>query len=167
MDELSDRSSYVTPSQTVDPVAVAAFWERFVAAARLDPAPPQPPAGCFGDTVELADQLIELVVNGPKRATATALAEFEADGLPVPEVGDLWIATDGSMRPRAVLETTEVRVGPLTSVDEAFAWDEGEGDRTRQWWLDAHIWSFSRIGVEVGPDIPVVFERFAVRYQED
>ena len=64
----------------------------------------------------------------------------------------------------------EVRVGTLSSVDERFAWDEGEGDRTREWWLDAHTWYFSRafagLGLEFHPDIAVVFERFAVRYHE-
>ena len=110
------------------------------------------------------------MVGGTKRATAGAVAEYEADGDPLPTPGDLWIATDGSMRPRALLETTEVRVGPLSSVDEQFAWDEGEGDRTRQWWLDAHARyftrAFARLGQEFHPHIAVVFERFVVRYRE-
>lgn len=129
-----------------------------------------PPAWCFGDSVQLADELIELVVHGPKRATAGALAEYEADAEPLPDAGSLSIVTDGAMRPRAVLETTEVRVGPLSSVDDAFAFDEGEGDRTRSYWLDAHTRYFTRaydrLGLEFHPDIAVVFERFAVRYSE-
>lgn len=129
-----------------------------------------PSSWCFGGTVELADELIELAVRGRKRATAGAVAEYEADGEPLPTVGDLSIVTDGATRPRAVLETTDVRVGPLSSVDEQFAWDEGEGDRTREWWLDAHTWyltrSFARLGLEFHPDIPVVFERFAISYHE-
>jgi hypothetical protein len=32
----------------------------------------------------------------------------------------------------------------MSQVDEAFAWDEGEGDRTRDWWLDAHRRYFAR-----------------------
>ena len=75
------------------------------------------------------------------------------------------------MRAHALLETTDVRIGPLSSVDDAFAWDEGEGDRTTLfYWLDAHTRYFSRTlpaaGLAFHPDIPVVFERFAVRYQE-
>ena len=154
-----------------DPGRVAAFWERFRASGALDPSLPQPAVWCFGDTTELADELIGLVLNGPKRATAGALAEYEADGDPLPEVGDLSIVTDGAMRPRAVIETTEVRVGPLSSVDDQFAWDEGEGDRSREWWLAAHTRYFSRVFARMGlafhPDIPVTFERFIVRYQED
>ena len=28
-----------------------------------------------------------------------------------------------------------VMIKPLSQVDEKFAWDEGEGDDTREWWL--------------------------------
>jgi uncharacterized protein YhfF len=158
-----------------DPVAVAAFWERCRNALgsqlAVDQSAPAPPAWCFGDTVELADELIGLVLEGTKRATAGAVADYEAEGEALPCVGDLSIVTDGSMRPRALLEVTDVRVGPLSSVDDAFAFDEGEGDRTRASWLDGHTWYFTRTHARLGlvfhPDIPVVFERFAVRYQED
>lgn len=149
---------------------MAAFWARSLeSSSSAVVTRPAPPAWCFGDTVELADELIELVVHGPKRATAGAVAEYEADGEVLPRRGDLSIVTDGSMRLRAILETTDVRVGPLSSVDEQFAWDEGEGDRTLEWWLDAHTWFFRRsfARLEFHPDIPVVFERFDVRYRED
>ena len=170
VDDSRDRSRYVTPVGDVDPLAVAAFWERALDAVGGAPVMRAPAASCFGDMVELADDLIDLVLAGTKRATASSVDRLEADGEPVPQVGGLWIATDGSMRPRALLETTDVRIGPLSSVDDAFAWDEGEGDRTRGYWLDAHTRYFSRTlptgGFAFHPDIPVVFERFAVRYQE-
>jgi uncharacterized protein YhfF len=164
----SDRSRYVTPLGPVDPDAVAAFWQPVVAAGAVPMGTPQPPAHTFGDTVELADELIDLVLAGTKRATAAAVADHDAAGDPLPAVGDLWIATDGARRPRALLETTDVRVGPLSSVDDRFAWDEGEGDRTRAWWLAAPDWDFSRTFAAAGRafhlDIPVVFERFTVRH---
>jgi uncharacterized protein YhfF len=166
-----DRDSrYVTPLGEADPAEVSAFWSRFLSAAGLPSDRPAPAAWCFGHTVELADELIELVINGPKQATAGAVADYEAESEPLPTVGTLSVVTDGSMRPRAVIETTDVRVGPLSSVDDAFAWDEGEGDRTRAGWLDAHTWYFSqslaRIGQVFHPDIQVVFERFVLRYHE-
>jgi uncharacterized protein YhfF len=85
-------------------------------------------------------------------------------------VGDLWVAADAAGRPRALLRTTEVRVGPLSSVDDAFAWDEGEGDRSRAMWLADHEAFFRRqlptLGLELDPDMPTVFERFEVVYTE-
>jgi|RhiMetdeSRZDD1v2_1073273.scaffolds.fasta_scaffold1157809_1 uncharacterized protein YhfF len=160
-----------TPLPPVDRAEVEAFWARAVdagavAAGTAVPDTVEP----FGDSVELADELIALVVDGPKRATAGAVAEYELEGVPLPRVGDLWIATDGAGRPRAVLRPTEVRTGPLTSVDDGFAWDEGEGDRTRESWLAAHQRFFGRhlpaIGLTYDPDLPTVFERFELLYAE-
>jgi uncharacterized protein YhfF len=154
-----------TPLPPVDPEQVEPFWQRALAAGAVEPGTPRPVSvERFGDSVELADELIELVVAGPKRATAGALVDFEREGAPVPSPGDLWIATDGAGRPRALLRTTEVRVGPLSSVDDAFAWDEGEGDRTRASWLADHERFFRRylptIGEVFAPDMATVFERF-------
>lgn len=162
---------YSTPLGIPDPDEIAAFWRRYLAASGSDPSTRQPDPWCFGDTSELADELIELVLHGHKRATAGATEVYELEQEPIPAVGDHSIVMDGSMRPMAVLMTTDVRVGPLSSVDDRFAWDEGEGDRTRNSWLDAHRWFFARQYAEHGlrfhPDIPVVFERFAVVHRED
>jgi uncharacterized protein YhfF len=157
----------MTELPPVDRPAAEVFWARCVAAGAVPPGTPLPlEIDPFGDSVELADELLDLVLHGPKRATAGAVADYEAEGLPLPRVGDLSIATDGAGRPRAVLRTTEVRVGPLSSVDDAFAWDEGEGDRSRGMWLDDHQRFFRRylptIGVEYHDDLPTVFQRFEV-----
>ena len=126
--------------------------------------------GPYGDDVELADELAELIVAGPKRATAGALADYEHAGIPVPQTGTLSIVTDGSGQPRALLRNTDVRVGPFESVEEEFAWDEGEGDRSRQHWLTRHEGYFRRIlpllGLEFSPQMPVVFARFEVVHAE-
>lgn len=158
-----------TPLPKTDDDAVEAFWGRFLAS--LDgAAAPFTYVGPFGDSVELADELIELVLHGPKRATAGALVEHEASGDPLPVVGDRWIACDGRGMPRAVLRTSDVRVGPLSSVDEAFAWDEGEGDRTRTDWLRMHSAYFERAlpakGESYHDEIETVFERFELEYTE-
>lgn len=169
MDRTSDHRP--TPLGEADEPAVAAFWDRYLATE--DPAEqarPRPEAWAFGDSVELADELIELVLDGTKAATAGAMADYEAANDPLPAVGDLAIVTDGSMTPRAVIRATEVRVGPLSSVDDDFAWDEGEGDRSRASWLENHTAFFGRcyqaLGLEFHDDIPVVFERFEVVYRE-
>ncbi len=119
-----------------------------------------PPVEGFGDTPAMADELLDLVLNGPKRATA-GLAEDED----VPAVGSHWIVTDGEGRERVILRTREVRVGRLDSVDDAFAWDEGEGDRSRDAWLREHRAFFRRTADRPLSDedldaLPVVFERF-------
>ena len=155
----------------IDWAAVPAFWNRGQASGAI-PSDREfgGPVERFGDSPELADELLALVLDGPKRATAGSVAAFEHAGEALPVVGDLWIAADGSGRPRAVLRTTEVRTGPLSSVDDAFAWDEGEGDRSRSMWLTDHEAFFRRqlpnLGIEFEPDMPTVFERFEVVYVE-
>ncbi|HSJ71548.1 MAG TPA: ASCH domain-containing protein [Acidimicrobiia bacterium] len=161
----------MTPLPEIDDDAVAAFVERFRQATGDPDDGVFADVSCFGDSVELADELIDIVIAGTKRATAGAVTDYEAEGMPLPAVGDRWIACDGSGRPRVVIETTEVRIGPLSSVDEAFAWDEGEGDRTRADWLRMHGDYFARTqavtAIPFHVDIPVVFERFDVLYQEN
>ena len=85
----------------------------------------------------MADELLEAVIGGPKRATAALVAEFADGDEELPRIGSHWICCDGSGRPRLVMRSVELRIGPVSSVDEAFAYDEGEGERTREWWLDA------------------------------
>jgi uncharacterized protein YhfF len=81
-------------------------------------------------------------------------------------VGGYVVLLDGAERPRAIWRTTEVRIGPLSSVDERFAWDEGEGERTREWWLSAHRRFFGRLaaaqGFRMHDEIETMFERFEV-----
>ena len=119
----------------------------------------------FGDGPAMADELAALVVAGPKRATAGLLRDF-VNGEPMPVVGGHVVLVNGSNEPRAVWRTREVRVGPIEDVDEAFAWDEGEGDRTRADWLAMHRRYFAdaaeREGLAFHDRLPTVFERFAV-----
>jgi uncharacterized protein YhfF len=155
----------------IDRAAVVAFWERGQAAGSIPrDQPPTEVVERFGDSAELADELLDLVLHGPKRATAGSEAAMRQTGAVMPVVGDLWVAADAAGRPRALLRTTEVRVGPLSSVDDAFAWDEGEGDRSRAMWLADHEAFFRRqlptLGLELDPDMPTVFERFEVVYTE-
>ena len=155
----------------IDPSMVAAFWARGQAAGAVpSDRTVTETVERFGDSAELADELLELVLHGPKRATAGSVAAIEQAGDPMPEVGDLWVAADGSGRPRAVIRTVEVRIGPLSSVDDAFAWDEGEGDRSRSMWLADHEAFFRRqmagLGLEFDPDMSTIFERFEVVYVE-
>jgi uncharacterized protein YhfF len=155
-----------TPMPEPDHEQIAAFWERARAAGHVPDDAVLAFAEPFGDSVELADELLDLVLHGPKRATAGSLDEYELYGSVVPSVGMWSIALDGRGRARALLRTTEVRIGPLSSVDERFAWDEGEGDRTRESWLRDHHEFFERTlpaaGLTFTPDMATIFERFEV-----
>ncbi len=126
----------------------------------------------FGDSPELADELVTLVLAGTKTATASlALAYESEDGEPMPAPGDLSVILDGANRPVCIIETTEIRVLPFGQVDPQFAYDEGEGDRSLAYWRDAHTRFFTRecrqYGCTVTDDLPIVCERFRVVYRAD
>ncbi|MET0910493.1 MAG: hypothetical protein ABWZ99_13595 [Ilumatobacteraceae bacterium] len=87
---------------------VGAFWGRAIASGAVAAGSPLPSViEPFGDSQELADELIDLVIHGHKRATATALAGFEFEQTSPPEPGLLSIATDGRGNARVVVRTTE------------------------------------------------------------
>lgn len=113
----------------------------------------------FGDNPKLADELLALVLIGKKTATCGALWQYEADKIPIPKPGDRWIILDGAQRPRAVIETTEIKTQRFDHVDAQFAHDEGEGDQSYAYWRKAHEDYFTRQG-RFAPDMLVVCERF-------
>ena len=109
----------------------------------------------FGDSPELADSLLALILAGTKTASCWAAREGDK------QVGALEVVCDGRGVPRCVLETLELRLLPFDQVDAAFARDEGEGDLTLEWWRDAHRRFFERNGGWT-PDMPLWCERFRV-----
>jgi uncharacterized protein YhfF len=118
------------------------FWQAFRLYAGLDHD--NYVVGSFGDSPEMATELADLVIAGIKRDTASLARDYGEGGEPTPRFSDFVIMPDGEGRPRLIWRTTEVTIKPLSEVDEAFAWDEGEGNRTRDWWLDAHRRYFAR-----------------------
>ncbi|MCH9680786.1 MAG: ASCH domain-containing protein [Deltaproteobacteria bacterium] len=144
--------------------ATRAFWSEFIATR---PAPVKLVAiDTFGDSPRLITELVALVVEGRKRATAGLVRDTASQGLPNPAPGDHWIVVDAQGDPVCINETTHTRVGPVSSVDDDFAWDEGEGDRTREDWLRGHRAYYRRQAEREGwtytDDELCVFERFAV-----
>jgi len=143
-------------------VATEVFWQDFVRHAGLGAADYQVVA--FGDNSGMATELAALVVAGTKRATASLIRDY-ADGR-LPGVGDFVVVVDGAGAPRCIWRTVEIEIKPLDAVDARFAWDEGEGDRTLDWWLAAHRRYFARQaardGFEMHDVIETVFERFTV-----
>ena len=140
------------------------YWQAFAAATGSDTASHTVVA--FGDSPEMGDALLALVLSGRKRATASLVRDYAARGEPLPRKGDFAIVVDGRGHPKCIFRTAEVVVKPLADVDDAFAWDEGEGDRTRDYWLRAHRQYFSaqaeREGFDMDDGIETVFERFEI-----
>jgi uncharacterized protein YhfF len=124
--------------------------------------------GCyaFGSGPAQADELLAFVTRGTKRATVGALVELAELDDPLPAVGQLWGLLDGTGEPRFVAETVDVQPGELDDVTPAFAWDEGEDDRTFESWWDGHRTWASQLGRSEDEPFEVLFERFRIVWPE-
>lgn len=156
-----------------------AFWTRARNVAGIAPleavlgqddaASLRPPAFAFGDSPEMSDRLAKLVLDGEKSATSAWLASYEAEGIDIPEVGDLSIMCDGADRPLALLRTADVRKIPFADVGPEIARAEGEG--TLDEWKAEHRDFFARecatLGIEFDPEGDVVVEFVEVLYRRD
>jgi len=142
------------------------YWERFQKKSGITDSFVD--AWSFGDNPELADELLELVLNGKKTGTATLVIELEMEGENMPKVGDYSVILDSKEEPAAIIRTTSVAVKPFNDVDEAFAYSEGENDCTLESWKREHWKFWTRIGRKLGftmkEDLPVVCENFELLY---
>lgn len=123
----------------------------------------------FCDNETDADELAELVLSGQKRATASSLWVYEHEGQPIPKVGDHSVILDWKGEARCIIRTTRIDLLPFEEVPEAFAWTEGEGDRSLAYWRAGHERFFTRelasIGRAFEVRMPVVCERFEVVFR--
>ena len=122
----------------------------------------------FSNSQEMAVELAELVLAGTKTATASLAAVNELQPDVTPYEGGFSIVTDLFGEPKCVILTEEVRHVPFDEVDPQFAFDEGEGDRSLEFWRDVHRSYFSRgaaeLGLDFGPRSIVCCERFKLLY---
>jgi len=141
---------------------IEAFWLDFQRARAI--AVEGFSATAFGHTRTLADELADLVARGVKRAHATLLRDFEKDLEPLPRPGDHVVVLDGEGRPRAIVRATRVEKRHFRDIDEAFAFEAGEGDGTLRWWQAAHRQDYAERGevegFEAHEGLELVLEHF-------
>ncbi len=138
------------------------FWLAYQRACSV--AVPGFAAAALGDTRSLADERAALVLSGVKRAHASLLREFERDAEQLPQPGEHLVVLDGAGMPQAIVRTRHVELRRFNEVDDAFAFDAGEGDLSLRWWLAAHRQDFAeqaeREGFEIDERIELVLEYF-------
>lgn len=155
------------PLPAPDRAAADAFWADYAAAhPDVVRVAPDYTVESFGDSPRLADALLREVTHGAKRATAELATAYHADGDQLPRIGSHWIACDGRGHPAIIMRSTELRLATFNEVDEAFAFDEGEDDRTLASWRREHRRYWERTcaarGVAWSEDDEIVLEGFRV-----
>lgn len=118
-------------------------------------------AWTFGDD---ADTLAELVLNGAKTATCSALPFYELEGEPLPHAGEYSVILNSREQAVCVIQTTRVYQTPFSKITEDHAWKEGEGDRSLAYWQKVHETFFSEelseAGMVFSQDLMLVCEEF-------
>lgn len=111
----------------------------------------------FGDSPELADELLRLVLAGRKTASCGDLRQFGVGKEPLPEVGRRDVVLNGAGEAACVIETLSVEIKRFDDVDPSFTDREGEGPYSS--WREGHERYFARNG-GFSPDMDVVCETF-------
>lgn len=154
------------------PSKIETFWQRYLSTrSEEDQTNTQTyVVDRFADTPEAATKVGKLVRDGVKTTTSSLVWGLEHISAPLPTVGRIELIVDGNDEPLCIIEVVEVEIKPFNAVDEQFAFEYGEGDRTLAFWLDDN-WDFlSRwcraIGREPSETMPIAFQRFRVLYPQ-
>ncbi len=146
-----------------------AFWQAYLATLADGTALPEDyQVWHFSDNEKSANRLGELVRGGVKTATCSLLWSYEVEGQPLPQVDEYIVIVNWEGTPLCIILTTEVELRQFNKVDAIFAYEEGEGDRSLDYWRKVHWEVFSNecnmIGYRPVPGMPLVCERFRLVY---
>lgn len=143
------------------------FWQQFQIETGQDLFKQRYDAWQFGDS---PDKLLQLVLAGTKQATASLHAVYEKEDEPLPDNNTYSIILDSQNEPQCIIKNTAVLIRPFKDFDEAFAYTEGEGDRSLAYWRKVHIEFFNeeakRYDVSFNEESLVVGEIFKVVYRK-
>ena len=127
-----------------------------------------PDAWSFGDSPEMADDLLNYVLSGEKTTTSGMLLDFEHDKDPIPKSGDKAIILNGAKEPVCIIEYIKVEQKKYNEVDEEYALKEAEGFKSLQDWKDVQWAFFTRrcevLGIEMHEEVILVCLEFKKIY---
>jgi len=128
-------------------------------------------AWAFGNSPEMADELLAHVLKGEKTGTSSLhlLYGLELEETKLPEVGDYSVVLDGKDQAQAIICTKVVDILPYSQVSEVHGYLEGEGDRTLKYWRSVHQPFFEQeleeYELPFSEDMLIVYELFEVVFE--
>lgn len=141
---------------------VNSYWQKF-----LDSRPDlshlkdeAPDAWSFGGN---ADLLLSLVLEGKKTATSSLLSVYNDPSVPMPKANSYSIILNSKGEPKCVVHLFETKIKKFNEMDEQHAYEEGEGDRTLNYWRKVYLGFFSAYP-DFTEDSEILCERFKVVY---
>lgn len=146
------------------------FWNAFLEAKHLDNKTTYLESFHFEMSEHLANTLLDLVLKGQKKATASSLSYYQIMNDRIPREGHYSIITDWDGTPHCVIKTTKITILPFKNITYEICKREGE-DETLSSWQIGHEKFFRAEGKELGyefsEDMQVLFEDFEVVFTKN
>ncbi len=116
------------------------------------------------------DVLLDLVLKGEKKATASAYKCYEHYDEEMPKENGYSIILNSNDEPKCIIKITKVYTVPYNEVTKEHAFLEGEGDKSLEFWRKVHKDFFEKeyedMGLTFDENILVVCEEFEVVYKK-
>ena len=110
----------------------------------------------FGAPGHSRARLVDLIVNGNKRATAGLLADYAKESEPIESVGECLAMIDNSDQHIATLRVSRVEVSRFIDVPDEFPLAEAEGDLNAADFRQSHSDYWSNFGETITAETQIV-----------
>ena len=115
----------------------------------------------FGTKGEFRDELIALILQGKKKATAGTLEwDYRANGEPIEYIGEQLAVLNNDGEQVATVQVTRVDVASFADVPDEFALTEGEGDLSGDEFRKVHMRYWTKLGLIINEDTEIVLLYF-------
>ena len=114
----------------------------------------------FGSVGASRDKLLDFIFNGSKRATAGLLQDYEDDGEPLEDIGEVLVVVGNQSEEVGRIRITKIEVKNFIDVPDEFALAEAEGDLTAEDFRNSHRAFWSEYGIKVQDETKVVLLYF-------
>lgn len=118
---------------------IAHYWKNFQENNPKYNNHNKPVSFYFCDNKKDADECAELVVKKIKQASSPSVWWFEKNNEELPKIGDLAIVTNWNGEPKAIIKTVKVEIVQFKNITNEYAYIEGEGDRSLEYWRKVHL----------------------------
>lgn len=145
------------------------FFNRFIEKTNRDSSTRYVDHYHFELTEAVSNELLDLVIEGKKKATAASYEMYKLGVETMPKVGDLNIITDFHGHPRCVVLTKQITILPFKSFTFDIVKRKGEDENLASWQTGHRRFFMEEskdLGYTFSEDMLVVFEDFEVLYIE-
>ena len=119
---------------------------------------------CIGWNQQISETICQYIIEGEKVGTFALPWLLDQYSKQKPQIGEYIIQLDYKGSPRALVQVVSLHLVPFSEIDAKHTSLDGPPVRELEVWLELHTkyWNslLEQFGRVVGPDMPVIVERF-------